>query len=124
MDAMLFDMPRLKGAVLQVAALNQINKAAASTEARLRVAREISQIGAGALDQAYTNAKLSQGGAANDVEALEAIASRLLDTIGNGAKISEDNRRKREEAQTRIEQLKVKLIEGLRAGSERMVRSS
>jgi uncharacterized protein YaaN involved in tellurite resistance len=69
MDAMLFDMPRLKSAVLQVAALNQINKAAASTEARRRMAREIGQMGAEALDQAYTNAKLSQGGSADDVRA-------------------------------------------------------
>ena len=123
MDAMLFDMPRLKGAVLQVAALNQINKAAASTEARRRVAREIGQIGADALDQAYTNAKLSQGGAADDVQVLETIAGRLLDTISKGAKISEDNRGRREEAQKRIEALKVKLVEGLRAGAEQIGRS-
>jgi uncharacterized protein YaaN involved in tellurite resistance len=117
MDAMLFDMPRLKSAVLQVAALSQINKASASTEARRRVAQEIGQIGAEALDQAYTNAKLSQGGAAEDVQVLETVASRLLDTIGKGAKISEDNRAKRAEAQQRIEALKVKLVEGLRAGA-------
>jgi len=123
MDAMLFDMPRLKSAVLQVAALNQINKAAASTEARRRVAREIGQIGADALDQAYTNAKLSQGGAADDVQVLETIAGRLLDTISKGAKISEDNRGKREEAQKRIETLKGKLVEGLRAGAEQIGRS-
>jgi uncharacterized protein YaaN involved in tellurite resistance len=122
MDAMLFDMPRLKGAVLQVAALNQINKAAASTEARRRVAREIGQIGADALDQAYTNAKLSQGGAADDVQVLETIASRLLDTISKGAKVSEDNRSRREEAHKRIEALKGKLVEGLRAGAEQIGR--
>jgi uncharacterized protein YaaN involved in tellurite resistance len=120
MDAMLFDMPRLKGAVLQVAALNQINKASASTEARRRVAREIGQMGADALDQAYTNAKLSQDGAAADVEVLEAITSRLLDTISKGAKISEDNRAKRAEAQARIETLKVKLVEGLRASAAQL----
>ena len=123
MDAMLFDMPRLKGAVLQVAALNQINRAAASTEARRRVAREIGQIGAEALDAAYTNAKRSQGAAADDIEALETIASRLLDTIGKGAKISEDNRQRREDAQKRIEALKGKLVEGLRTGAEQIVHS-
>jgi len=117
MDAMLFDMPRLKSAVLQVAALNQINKAAASTEARRRVAREIGQMGAEALDQAYTTAKLSQGGAAEDVQVLETVTSRLLDTIAKGAKISEDNRAKRAEAQQRIEALKGKLVEGLRASA-------
>jgi uncharacterized protein YaaN involved in tellurite resistance len=123
MDAMLFDMPRLKGAVLQVAALNQINKAAASTEARRRVAREIGQMGADALEQAYTNAKLSQGGAAEDVQLLETIAGRVLDTISKGAKISDDNRAKRAEAQQRIEALKAKLVEGLRAGAEQIGRS-
>ena len=122
MDAMLFDMPRLKGAVLQVAALNQINKAAASTEARRRIAREIGQIGADALDQAYTNAKMSQGGAADDVHILENIASHLLDTISKGAKISDDNRCKREEAQKRIEALKAKLVDGLRAGTQQIGR--
>jgi uncharacterized protein YaaN involved in tellurite resistance len=123
MDAMLFDMPRLKGAVLQVAALNQINKAAAATEARRRVAREIGQMGADALEQAYTNAKMSQGGAADDVQLLEAVASRLLDTISKGAKISNDNRAKRAQAQQRIEALKAKLVEGLRAGAEQLGRS-
>jgi len=122
MDAMLFDMPRLKGAILQVAALNQINKAAASTAARRQVAREIGQLGADALAQAYTNAKLSN--AAADVEALESIAGRLLDTIGKGAKISEENRRKRDEAQKRIETLKVNLVLGLRASAEQIVRSA
>jgi uncharacterized protein YaaN involved in tellurite resistance len=120
MDAMLFDMPRLKSAVLQVAALNQINKAAASTEARRRVAREIGQMGADALDQAYTSAKLSQGGAAADVQVLETVAGRLLDTISKGAKISEDNRAKRAEAQQRIETLKAKLVEGLRASAAQL----
>jgi uncharacterized protein YaaN involved in tellurite resistance len=120
MDAMLFDMPRLKSAVLQVAALNQINKAAASTEARRRVAREIGQMGADALDQAYTSAKLSQGGAAADVQVLETVADRLLDTISKGAKISEDNRAKRAEAQQRIETLKAKLVEGLRASAAQL----
>src|SRR5262249_7152456 len=120
MDAMLFDMPRLKGAVLQVAALNQINKAAASTEARRRVAREIGQIGADALEQAYTHAQTSQGGAPADVLALETLTDRLLDTIGKGAKISEANRQKREEAQQRIEVLKNKLVEGLRAGAQQI----
>jgi uncharacterized protein YaaN involved in tellurite resistance len=74
-------------------------------------------MGADALDQAYTNAKLSQGGAAEDVQVLETVAGRLLDTIAKGAKISEDNRAKRAEAQQRIEALKVKLVEGLRAGA-------
>ena len=123
MDAMLFDMPRLKGAVLQVAALNQINKAAASTEARRRVAREIGQMGADALEHAYTNAKMSQGGATEDVQLLETVAGRLLDTISKGAKISDDNRAKRAEAQQRIETLKTKLVEGLRAGAEQIGRS-
>jgi uncharacterized protein YaaN involved in tellurite resistance len=123
MDAMLFDMPRLKSAVLQVAALNQINKAAASTEARRRVAREIGQIGADALDQAYTNAKLSQGGAADDVAVLETIANRLLDTIAKGTKIGEENRGRREEAQRRIEVVKSRLVEGLRAGVAQIARS-
>jgi uncharacterized protein YaaN involved in tellurite resistance len=123
MDAMLFDMPRLKSAVLQVAALNQINKAAASTEARRRVAREIGQIGADALDQAYTNAKLSQGGGADDVAVLETIANRLLDTIAKGTKIGEENRGRREEAQQRIEALKGRLVEGLREGVTQIARS-
>jgi uncharacterized protein YaaN involved in tellurite resistance len=88
------------------------------------VAREIGQLGADALAQAYTNAKLSQGNAAADVEALESIAGRLLDTIGKGAKISEENRRKRDEAQKRIETLKVNLVLGLRASAEQIVRSA
>lgn len=124
MDTVLFDIPRLKSAIIRVASLNQILNASKETEARREIARQIGQIGTEALDKAYTQAKLSQGSGAEDVAYLAATADKLLETINKGVQIDEDNRRKRAEAEQNLSNIQNKLLEGLKANAEQLSRSS
>ena len=117
MDTILFDLPRLKSAILRVSALKQISDATKADEARREITRQIGAIGAEALDEAYTKAKESQGSGAEDVAALAATADKLLETIAKGVRIDEENRTKRDAAQKQLEQVKDKLMDGLRANA-------
>lgn len=121
MDTILFDLPRLKSAILRVAALKQITDASKANEARRKLAREIGTIGAEALDEAYTRAKISQGSAAEDVAMLAQTADRLLETIAKGVRIDEENRRKRDDAHRQLGAIKTKLVEGLKANAAQVL---
>lgn len=124
MDTVLFDIPRLKSAILRVASLRQILNASKETEARREITRQIGEIGTEALDKAYTQAKLSQGTGAEDVAYLAATADKLLETINKGVQIDEDNRQKRAQAEQDLSNIQTKLIEGLKANAEEISRHS
>jgi len=124
MDTILFDLPRLKSAIIRVASLNQIISASKANEARRQLAREIGTIGAEALDEAYTRAKQSQGNGIEDVAVLAATADKLLETIAKGVQIDEDNRQKRQIAERQLGDIKGKLLEGLRANAREVVNRS
>jgi uncharacterized protein YaaN involved in tellurite resistance len=115
MDTLLFDLPRLKGAILRVAALTQISQASRQNEARRELTRTIGTIGGEALDEAYTRAKESQGSSAADIAALAATADKLLETMAKGQRIDEENRRKRADAENQLDQVQTKLLDGLHA---------
>jgi uncharacterized protein YaaN involved in tellurite resistance len=120
MDTLLFDMPRLKSAILRVASLNQIMRASKTNEARRALARQIGSIGAEALDAAYTRAKESQGSGAEDVAVLAATADKLLETIAKGVALDETNRAKREEAHRHLGEIKDKLLSGLSVSAQQL----
>jgi uncharacterized protein YaaN involved in tellurite resistance len=122
MDTVLFDIPRLKSAILRVASLRQIINAAKETEARREITRQIGEIGTEALDQAYTQAKLSQGTGAEDVAYLAATADKLLETISKGVQIDEENRQRRAQAEQDLCNIQNKLLEGLKANAEEISR--
>jgi uncharacterized protein YaaN involved in tellurite resistance len=122
-DTIIFDLPRLKGAILRVAALKQIVDASKANEARRKLAREIGSIGADALDEAYTRAKTSQGSGAEDVAALAATADKLLETIAKGVRIDEENRQKRDLAQRQLGDIKTKLMSGLKANADQLLKN-
>jgi len=124
MDTILFDLPRLKSAIIRVASLNQIISASKANEARRQLAREIGTIGAEALDEAYTRAKQSQGNGIEDVAVLAATADKLLETIAKGVQIDEDNRQKRQIAERQLGDIKGKLLEGLRANAREVANRS
>ena len=124
LETILFDLPRLKSAILRVAALNLIVDAAKEDEARREIARQIGTIGADALDDAYTQAKLSQGAAAEDVAALAEIADKLLATIAKGVQIDEENRQKRQAAEEQLGEIQTKLMDGLRANTQQIASQS
>lgn len=114
MDTILFDLPRLKSAILRVVGLNQITQASKNNEARRELTRQIGSIGSEALDEAYTRAKQSQDGSAAEIAALAATADKLLETMARGRSIDEDNRRKRADAEAQLGQIQTKLMDGLR----------
>jgi len=117
MDTVQFDIPRLKSAILRVAALNQINLASKANEARRAVTRQVGAIGADALDQAYLAAKQSQGNGAEDIAVLAATADKLLETIAKGAALSADNRRRQDEAHAQLADVRSKFSDGLDAAA-------
>lgn len=114
MDTILFDIPRLKGAVIRVAALNQIMEASKETEARREITRQIGTIGADSLNAAYTKAKQSQGTGAEDVAYLAATADKILETISKGIQFNEENKLKRQQAEQQLMDIRAKLLEGLK----------
>ena len=121
MDTLLFDMPRLKRAIIRVASLNQINKAHKDSQARKELARKVGALGSDALQQAYTAAKQSQGDGIEDVALLSAQADKILETIAIGLRLDEENTRKREAAHASLSELKAKLGAGFAAHGERLL---
>ena len=124
MDTILFDLPRLKSAILRVASLKQIMDASAGTEARREITRQVGAIGGDLLQQAYTQAKQSQGSGAEDVALLTQTADKLLETIALGVRLDEENRQKRKAAEIQLGDVKVKLLEGLRANTNELAQRS
>lgn len=120
-DTISFDLPRLKRAILQVASLNQIIKASKENEARKELTRQISALGAEALDEAYTKAKRSQGSGAEEVAALAAVVDKLLETINKGVRLDEENKIKRAEAEQQLGTIKVKLMDGMRDNIQKII---
>ena len=59
LDTVLFDLPDSKSALIRVAALERIGRAADATAARRRITRELQEIGIDALDSAFTRASNS-----------------------------------------------------------------
>jgi len=117
MDTVQFDIPRLKSAILRVAALNQINQAAKANAARRAVTRQVGAIGAEALEQAYLEAKQSQGNGVEDIALLAAAADKLLETIAKGSALTEENRRRHAEAHTQLAGIRSKFSDGLDAAA-------
>jgi uncharacterized protein YaaN involved in tellurite resistance len=124
MDTILFDLPRLKSAILRVASLKLITDASKETEARREITRQIGVIGSDMLDEAYTKAKESQGSGAEDVAVLAQTADKLLETIAKGIRLDEENRKKRQASEQQLSEIKTKLLDGLRANAEEFVRHS
>lgn len=121
MDTLLFDMPRLKRAIIRVASLRQITQAHKDSQARKELARKVGALGSDALQQAYVAAKQTQGDGIEDVALLSAQADKILETIAMGQRLDEENSRKREAAHASIAELKGKLAAGFAASGERLL---
>ena len=115
LDTILFDLPDLKAAIVRVAALHQIGRAADATAARRRIGRELQEIGMDALDQAYTAAKRTQGDMAGDVETLSRVTDKMLATLDKGIRIDRENRVRRERTVQQLGEVRKRLLEGFQA---------
>jgi uncharacterized protein YaaN involved in tellurite resistance len=119
LDTLLFDLPDLKAAIVRVAALNQISRASDATAARRRIGRELQEIGIDALDHAYTAAKRTQGDMGGDIDVLGRMTEKMLATIDRGLQIDRDNRARRAAAVRQLGEVRQRLLEGLRAQTDR-----
>ena len=124
LDTILFDLPRLKRAIIQVASLEQIRRAQKTNDARRELTLQIGTLGADALQDAYTAAKSSQGNVADDLAVLSQTADKLLETLAMGARIDEENQRKREQGEIQLSQIKTKLLDGLVSSGDRLLGTS
>jgi len=124
LDTLMFDLPRLKKAILRVAALKQINDAAKGDEARRALARQTAAAGIEMLDKAYTKAKESQSGALAEIAAMGEIADHIVGIINKGAEIDVKNQASREEAMRQLEGIKTKFITGMTQSTAEAVRTS
>jgi uncharacterized protein YaaN involved in tellurite resistance len=124
MDSILFDLPNLKRAILNVAALAETAKAAKATEARRQLSRELSTIGSDELQSAYLKAKESQGGFEADIAALSQSADKLLQTIELGRRLDITNAGRREKAISDLSSLNHKFTEGLLKSGDQFVQQA
>jgi len=124
MDTILFDLPHLKRAIVQVASLAATSKASRTNAARRELTRQISGIGADQLQDVYLKAKASQGSSEQDIALLAQSADKLLETIALGHKLDAENARKREQAISDIAALKHKFVDGLIASGDAFVAST
>jgi uncharacterized protein YaaN involved in tellurite resistance len=123
MDTIQFDIPRLKSGILRVASLKQILDASKDTKEKREITRQIGALGADALDAAYTQAKMSQGDGIEDVAILAATADKILETMAKGVRIDEENRQKNAQAEQQLNEIKQKLLEGMKANTEEIINS-
>jgi len=124
LDTLMFDLPRLKKAILRVAALKQINDAAKGDEARRALARQTAAAGIEMLDKAYTKAKESQSGALAEIAAMGEIADNIVGIINKGAAIDVRNQASRAEAIRQLEGIKGKFMAGMVQSTADAVRTS
>ncbi len=122
LDTILFDLPDLKSAIVRVAALHQISRASEATAARRKIARELQTIGVDALDQAYTQAKRTQGDMAGDVQVLAQVTDKMLATIDKGLQIDRENRTKRAQTVEQLGEVRTRLMDGLQAHADAVTR--
>ncbi len=121
MDTVLFDLPELKRVIVQVGAVQRIAQANKANEARRELTRQLTGMGADALQNAYLASKRSQGDVGADVAALAAAADKLLQTVDMGMRIDAENRQKREAATAQLSEIRTKLLSGTQAQAEQLL---
>ena len=121
MDSILFDLPALKRAIVNVAALAETAKASKATDARRALSRELNGIGSDQLQDAYLRAKNSQGDFAADIAALSQSADKLLQTIALGRRLDIENADKREKSINDLNALNHKFTNGLLESGDQFV---
>lgn len=124
MDSVLFDLPRLKSAIVRVTSLTKIAAASADARAQQEFRRELEGIASDQLQATYLAAKGSQGDFAADVAALAQSADKLLETVRLGEKLDRDNAQNRAKAIEDLSTLRTKFKDGLIQAGDRFVAQS
>lgn len=124
LDTLLFDIPRVKSAILRLSSLKAITDASNASEARRKLAQSLTQSGVEALDVAYTRAKKSQNGALAEIVALGSVADKILGIDAKGAQIDQMNGRERKQALELLAQVRENFVKGLADNAAKSVMSS
>jgi uncharacterized protein YaaN involved in tellurite resistance len=124
MDSILFDLPNLKRAILNVASLAATSRAARDTEARRELSRQLGSIGSDELQATYLKAKESQGGFEADIQVLSQSADKLLQTIELGRRLDVSNSAKREKAIADLSTINHKFTDGLLKAGDQFVQQT
>lgn len=118
MDSLLVDLPQLKRAIIQVAALAETSKASQDTDRRRELTRELQGIVDDQVQDTYLHAKASQGDFDTDVALLAQSANKLLETIAKGDQIDQENAAKRQAAIESLNKTKAEFKQGLLTTAE------
>jgi uncharacterized protein YaaN involved in tellurite resistance len=102
LDTILTDIPAIKAAIVRIATLNQISKATDSSAARRKLSRDLEELGTNMLEVAYVKAKTTQGDMAEDVASFSRVVDKLISLDKKGAEMDEQNRRNRQDAESKI----------------------
>lgn len=124
MDTLLFDIPRVKSAIVRLASLKAISDASKASEARRKLARSLTQSGADALDLAYSRAKQSQDGGLSEIVALGQVADRILGIDAKGAAIDARNSAERRQAIEMLTRVREDFVKGLAENAARSASSA
>ena len=112
-DGVLFTVPKLKKAILQVAALNDIKSAQESRQKLDRIDAELDDELADSTDAVHTAAKESQGDALARVRRLEAVISNVEASIKHSVEIEKSTEQMRGEAADLLVGLKDRITDTL-----------
>ena len=123
-DTLLFDLPKLKQAVIRLASLKAITDASKASDARRRLAEQMQAAGVEALEKAYVGAKESEGGALAEIERMGEIADRIVGILEKGAEIDAANRASREQAAVKLAGLKDRYMLGMTRATANAVGSA
>ena len=116
MDSLLFDLPKLIEGINAVAALYNIKQAQDRRDRRKAAAQRIDELSGDMMEQAMIRAKESQGGALEEIEALEKQIKRVIDLHKTCQEIDKKNfelRRQAEQALINAHQNFTKAMEDL-----------
>jgi uncharacterized protein YaaN involved in tellurite resistance len=121
MDAVHFDLPKLKRRLIRFAAVNTIRDGQKSSDARRAVLRQIDEAGQEELAEAYARAKDSQGRGLEELAALTTQADGILRMIEQGAQKDIENRAIRQRTADGIVELQDRFLRSLQAQADKFV---
>lgn len=104
-DTLIQDIPAMKQAVLQLAALKSIADARAGSERRREISREIRELASTTSGEAYLEAKAAQGDFEDELALLETMVRRMAETEQRAREIEADNAARRRDAHARLKRV-------------------
>ena len=109
-DGILFELPRLKLGVVQVAALNETKRAQEGREQMGKVSRRLDNILDQSAEETFRAAKQAQGAGLERVQRLQGQVDKVLGLVQKGVELELEAQQRRDEAGRMLVALKEKTI--------------